>query len=108
MNDEPLEQSLGPLSDLVSYQSGAIVSRTLLKGAGGNVTLFAFDLGEKLSEHSTPHGALVYLVEGEMEITIGTEPNTLSKGEILLLPATIPHSVLAKSQSKMLLVMVMV
>ena len=106
MTDNSLEVQTAALSDLVAYQPGAIVSRTILKRTGGNVTLFAFDQGEKRSEHSTPHDALVYLLEGRMEITIGGEMHAVGEGEILPLPASVSHAVLAKSQSKMLLVMV--
>lgn len=106
MTNHSLDIQPAALSDLVAYQPGAIVSRTLLKASGGNLTLFAFDQGEKLSEHSTPHDALAYLLEGRMEITIGGEMHAVGEGEILPLPASVPHAVLAKSQSKLLLVMV--
>lgn len=106
MSHKPLEPNVQALISLVDYQHGAIVSRTLIKKDGGNVTLFAFDADENLSEHSTPHDALAFVLEGVLEITIGGELNQLHAGDILLLPASIPHTVLAKSQCKMLLMMI--
>ncbi len=94
------------LVDLVAYQEGAIVSRTLLERKTGTVTLFAFDEGQQLSEHMTPYDALVYVLEGTGEITIEEHPYTLSSGEIMLLPAHRPHAVRAIKPFKMLLIMV--
>jgi quercetin dioxygenase-like cupin family protein len=93
-------------SELVSLQSGAVVSRTLLKKPAGTVTVFSFDAGEGLSEHTAPFDALVLGLEGEAEVTIAGEPQTLGAGEILKFPAGRPHSVKAITPFKMLLIMI--
>ena len=93
------------LVDLVAYQDGAIVSRIILKKDSGNVTLFAFDAGQQLSEHTTPYDALVQVVDGEAEITIAGRPHRLRAGEIVVMPAHQPHAVVAMSPLKMLLTM---
>jgi quercetin dioxygenase-like cupin family protein len=92
--------------DLVAYQDGAIVSRIVLKREAGNVTLFAFDAGQELSEHTTPHDALVQVVEGEAAITIAGQPSRLRAGEMIVMPAHQPHAVQAVSRFKMLLTMI--
>ncbi len=92
--------------DLVQYQDHSIVSRTLLKKAKGNVTLFAFDKDEFLSEHTTPHEALLWVLEGEMQVTIGSEEHQLSRGSAVILPPNEPHAVRALTRSKMVLVMI--
>lgn len=94
------------LADLVSYQEGAIVSRTLLERKTGTVTLFAFDEGQRLSEHTTPYDALVYVLDGVAEIIVEGKAHTLSTGEVLRLPANRPHAVRAVERCKMLLIMV--
>ena len=94
-----------PLINLVAYQSDAIVSRMLLKKPGGNVTLFAFSQGQSLSEHTTPHDALVYVVEGQADIDIDSKTHRLAMGETITLPAHIPHAVRAVGDFKMLLIM---
>ncbi|MGD2122269.1 MAG: cupin domain-containing protein [Gemmatimonadota bacterium] len=91
---------------LLEVQDGSVVSRTLLKKPTGTVTLFAFDKGEGLSEHSTPHDALVEILEGTAEITLGGTPHPVTAGEGLLLPANIPHALTAVTPFKMLLVMI--
>ena len=93
------------LEDLAVYQPGAIVSRMLLKKPGGNVTLFAFSRSESLSEHTTPHDALVYVVDGETDIDIGGQTHRVAAGETIMLPAHVPHAVRAVTDFKMLLVM---
>lgn len=93
------------LSELVEYQDDAVVSKTLLKKDSGSVTLFAFDRGQELSEHSVPHEALVYVVEGEAEITVSGQPHRLSRGDALLMPGSEPHAVRAAHRFKMLLTM---
>jgi quercetin dioxygenase-like cupin family protein len=95
-----------PLAGLVDYQEGAIVSRTVLKKPAGNVTLFAFDRGQELSEHTTPHDALLMCVEGSTEVTIQDEQHRLAAGDLILLPASVPHAVRARERFKMLLIMV--
>ena len=94
------------LSDLVSYQDGAVVSRIVIKRDTGNVTLFAFDAAQALSEHTTPYEALVQVVDGEAEITIAAKPYRLRTGDVIILPAHEPHAVKAVSRFKMLLTMI--
>lgn len=94
------------LAGLVDYQSGAIVSREIVKGAGGRVTLFAFDEGEALSEHTSPFNALVQIVEGEAEITISGLPHRVTAGEGILMPAQQPHALAAVKRFKMILTMI--
>ena len=90
---------------LLETQAGAVVSRTVLKQPSGSVTLFAFDAGEGLSEHTTPHHALIYGLEGEAEITIAETRHIVASGRALHLPADVPHAVRALSPFKMMLVM---
>lgn len=92
--------------DLVSFQEGSIVSRTLLKRQTGNVTLFAFDDAQGLSEHTSPFDALVQVLEGEMEISIDGKPLKVESGEIVLMPANHPHALKALIKAKMLLTMI--
>jgi quercetin dioxygenase-like cupin family protein len=94
------------LTDLVDYQKGSVVSQTIVKGKGGNVTLFAFDRGEGLSEHTVEFDALVYVAEGEAEITISDEPYRVRAGELLVMPANEPHAVHAVEPFKMVLTMI--
>ena len=91
---------------LVEYQSGSVVSRTLIKKSAGTVTAFAFDAGEGLSEHTAPYDALVLGVDGEAEITIAGVAHRVSVGQLLKLPAGQPHAVKAVTPFKMLLVMI--
>jgi quercetin dioxygenase-like cupin family protein len=91
---------------LVDYQSGSIVSREILKGATGKITLFAFDEGEGLSEHTSPFNALVQIVEGEAEITISGQPHRVTAGELILMPAQQPHALAAVKRFKMVLTMI--
>jgi quercetin dioxygenase-like cupin family protein len=93
------------VSELVAYQTGSVVSRVILKTPGGTVTAFAFDAGEGLSEHSTPHDALVQVTEGEALITIGGERHIVRAGQMLKLPGSVPHAVTATQRFTMLLTM---
>ena len=93
-------------ADLVQYQPGAVVSRSLIKKPTGTVTAFAFDAGEGLSEHTAPFDALVLMVDGEAEITISGVTHTVKAAEILMLPAHQPHAVKAVRKFKMTLVMI--
>jgi len=94
------------LIDAIAYQNGSIVSKQILKKPNGNITLFAFDKDESLTEHTSPFEAVVYMVDGEMEITIGGEPHNVKAGEILVMPANISHGLKAILKSKMLLTMI--
>ena len=94
------------LGELVNYQEGAVVSRTLVKRATGTITAFAFDAGQGLSEHTAAFDALVQMIEGEAEITISGNAFHLHGGEAILLPANAPHGLTAKTQFKMLLTMI--
>ncbi|KUJ94813.1 MAG: hypothetical protein PWR24_2018 [Desulfonauticus sp.] len=93
------------LASLVNYNPQAIVSRTLIQNQAGTVTIFAFDKEQALSEHSAPFDALVQVLDGEAEITIAGEKHLVKAGEIILMPANIPHAVKAVSAFKMLLTM---
>lgn len=95
-----------PLADLVSYETGSVVSRTLIKKETGTVTLFAFDLGEGLSEHTAPFEALVYDLDGEAEITISGKAHRLKAGDTITLPKGKPHAVKALTRFKMMLIMI--
>jgi quercetin dioxygenase-like cupin family protein len=94
------------LMDLVDYQEGSVVSREIIKKKTGTVTIFAFDQGQGLSEHTAPFDALVYLVDGEAEIVISGKCHRLQKGQIIIMPANQPHALRATQRFKMLLVMV--
>jgi quercetin dioxygenase-like cupin family protein len=94
------------LAGLVDYGEGAVVSRTLIQAGAGTVTVFAFDKGQGLSEHSTPYDALVQILDGKSEITIGGEVVAVDAGESILMPADIPHSLHAPERYKMLLTMI--
>ncbi len=101
-----LEGQAANLSDLIGYQEGAVVSRTLIDKKAGTVTLFAFDAGEGLSEHTAPYDAMVFLVDGEADVSIAGKTNRVKKGEAIIMPANKPHALMAVSRFKMLLIMV--
>jgi quercetin dioxygenase-like cupin family protein len=90
----------------VEYSANSIVSRQVTKDSGGNVTLFAFDIGQELSEHTAPFDALIQVLDGKAEIYIAGEKYPLSKGESIIMPANIPHAVKAAEKFKMLLTMI--
>jgi quercetin dioxygenase-like cupin family protein len=94
------------LADLVAYQAGSVVSQTLVKARTGTVTVFAFDAGEGLSEHEAPFDALLFVVEGRATVRIGGEDHAMSGGQIVRLPAGVPHAVQAVDRFKMLLIMI--
>ncbi len=94
------------LITLIEVQPGGVVSRILLKRKSGNVTLFAFDTGQELSEHTAPFDALVQVLQGEAEITVAGNTTTVRAGEALLLPAGKPHAVKAPVELRMLLTMI--
>jgi len=94
------------LSDMVEYQTGAVVSRTLVDKKTGTVTLFSFDAGQGLSEHTAPFDALVYLLDGEAEVAISGKPYRLTAGDTITMPANAPHALKATKRFKMMLIMV--
>ena len=94
------------IADLAAYQENAVVSSQVLRAESGNVTLFAFDKGQELSEHSTPFDALVQILDGEAEIIISGKSFAVNAGESIILPADKPHAVVATEQFKMLLTMI--
>ena len=91
---------------LVNYQDGAVVSREIVKKPTGNVSIFAFDEGQGLSEHTAPFDALVQVLEGEVEITIAGQAHRLQGGEMMLMPAGQPHALKAGTKFKMILTMI--
>ncbi|HVP94428.1 MAG TPA: cupin domain-containing protein [Methanoregulaceae archaeon] len=109
MEDTPQQMLAGQVlnpADLVNYQDGAVVSRTIVVHKSGTVTLFAFDTDEGLSEHTAPFDAMVQVLEGEVEITISGTPFTLVKGDMIIMPADKPHALKAISRFKMMLTMI--
>lgn len=97
--------SAADLAELLQYQEGSVVSRVMMKNPGGTVTLFAFDAGEGLSEHTAPFDALVLVLDGEAEIEISKVPYRLGAGQTITMPANEPHALRAIRRFKMLLVM---
>jgi len=94
------------LKDMVEYSSGGIISKQVLKNPSGNITLFSFDKGQGLSEHTAPFDAVVQVLDGEAQITIGGNPQLVKKGETIIMPANVSHALHAVAQFKMLLTMV--
>lgn len=94
------------LNDSIEYQISSIVSKQIIKKPNGNITLFAFDKDESLTEHTSPYEAVVYMVDGEMEIKIGGNPYKVKAGEIIVMPPDAPHALKALEKSKMLLTMI--
>jgi len=104
-----MEDLTGQIMDaagLVEYQPGSVVSRAIIKKPTGTVTLFAFDQGESLSEHTAPFDALVYILDGEAEVTVSGRPLAAKAGEMVLMPADQPHSLKATGRFKMALIMI--
>lgn len=94
------------LVGMIGMQTGSVVSRALISKPAGTVTLFAFDAGEGLSEHTAPYDALVQVLDGEADIRVGGQPHVVKAGQILLLPANVPHALNARVSFKMLLTMI--
>jgi quercetin dioxygenase-like cupin family protein len=94
------------MAELVSFQDGSVVSRQITKAEAGNVTLFAFDRDQELSEHTAPFDALVHVLDGEAEIKISGKAFNLKTGEAIIMPANEPHAVKASTRFKMLLTMI--
>lgn len=100
--DDPIAHPVA-LAELVAYQPGSVVSRVLLRNDGGVMTVFAFAPGQGLTEHTSPHEAVVLILEGEARITIADDAHEVAAGEVLHLPATIPHALQSDGGFKMLL-----
>ena len=94
------------MEDMAGYQANSVVSSEIIKNSAGTVTLFAFDRGQGLSEHTAPFDAMVNVLDGEAEIRISGEPHIVKKGEMIIMPANKPHSLNAAEKFKMLLIMV--
>jgi quercetin dioxygenase-like cupin family protein len=106
---KPLDDAKGSVIDLaadIDYAHGSIVSKTLMDKKTGTLTLFSFDAGQGLSEHTSPYDATVLVLEGEAEITIGGKPMKAQAGGLVIMPAGTPHSVRAEQRFKMLLIMI--
>ena len=106
MEQETIIARAAKMMDLVAYQEGSVVSRTLIDKKVGTVSLFAFAEGQGLSEHTAPYDALVYIYDGEADITISGKLLHLKEGEITIMPASEPHALKAVKRFKMMLVMV--
>jgi len=96
----------GRLETLIGYAPDSIVSKTILDKHVGTVTLFAFDAGQRLSEHTSPYDAIIQVTEGRAVVMIGGQPKDVSAGEIIIMPANVPHAVVADEKFKMLLIMI--
>ena len=94
------------LADMIDYADGSIVSKTVIDKPVGTITLFAFDRGQKLSEHTAPYDAVVQIIDGSADITIDGKVKTICSGQLIVMPANIPHSVAAKEKFKMMLIMI--
>jgi quercetin dioxygenase-like cupin family protein len=94
------------LENMIEYSSGGVISKQVLKNPAGNITLFSFDQGQGLTEHTAPFDALIYILDGEAEIIIGGNPNRVRKGESIIMPANITHALQAVERFKMLLTMI--
>ena len=105
MSTAPKSQILH-VAEMVNYQEGSVVSRQITKAEAGNVTLFAFDINQGLSEHTAPFDALVHILEGEAEVTISGTPFRLNIGDAIIMPANEPHALKAIQKFKMLLTMI--
>jgi quercetin dioxygenase-like cupin family protein len=105
MSDE-LKSVVINVEDLLDYQEGAVVSREIIRKETGTVTIFAFDKGEGLSEHTAPFDAMVQIIDGKSEITISCKKNILERGYMIIMPANEPHALHAIEQYKMILTMI--
>ena len=103
---EELYSKVLSLKDVVAYQEGTVASRMLVNKPAGTITLFAFDAGEGLSEHTAPYDAIVTIIDGEAEITIAGREFHLRKGQMIIMPAHVPHAVRAVQRFRMMLVMI--
>lgn len=94
------------MNEAVAYADGAVVSKTLLDKKAGTLTLFSFDVGQGLSEHTAPYDATVQVIDGEAQITIAGKSQTVQTGELIIMPANVPHALQAEKAFKMLLIMI--
>ena len=94
------------LKSMLDYQEESIVSRVILKEKKGNITLFAFDKGQELSEHTAPFDAVVQVLDGKVQVSIDGKPNNLSAGQMIIMPANIPHALYAEEKFQMILTMI--
>ena len=107
MENEKIEHGTPfTFADSISYQTDGIVSKRIIQKEKGNITLFAFDAGQKLSEHTAPFDALVQVMAGSAEVVIGGKPNQLAAGQSIIMPANVPHAVNANERFIMLLTMI--
>jgi len=106
MKSEDLTGQVVAMVNLVEYQPGSIVSRTIMDKPAGTLTLFAFDNGQGLSEHTAPFDAMVYVIDGAAEVIIAGKSHTVKQGEMVIMPANQPHALKAPQRFKMMLVMV--
>jgi quercetin dioxygenase-like cupin family protein len=102
-----LRGEAGRLLEFINYQDASIVSREIIKEKTGSVTLFAFDKGQALSEHTSPYDALAQVLEGEVEITISGKPSLLSEGDAIIMPANQPHALNTVRKAKLVLTMIL-
>jgi quercetin dioxygenase-like cupin family protein len=103
---EEMKARILKAEDLIEYQKGAVVSKEILRKDTGTVTIFAFDRGEGLSEHTAPFDAVVHVIDGKAEITISGNKNILKRGDLIIMPANEPHSLHAVERFKMILTMI--
>jgi quercetin dioxygenase-like cupin family protein len=106
MSDEISKPKIFTPSESIEYSDNSVVSKTIVKKSTGNITLFAFDKGEGLSEHSSPHEAIVHILDGSSEITVGGELFVVQSGQCIILPANVPHALKATERFKMMLIMI--
>lgn len=106
MTDDRLKGTVLALADLVAYQDGSTVSREVVKQKTGTVTVFAFDAGQGLSEHTAPFDAMVHILDGEAAITVGGVAHAVAEGQSIIMPANVPHALQAEKRFKMLLIMI--
>jgi quercetin dioxygenase-like cupin family protein len=106
MKKEKIEAKATQLADMIDYQDDSVVSRTLIDKKAGTVTLFAFDEGQGLSEHTAPYDAMVHVIEGEVKVTISGKTIIVKQGEVIVMPANQPHALSAITRFKMLLTMI--
>ena len=106
MKSEDIVGKVMDLSQMVEYHAGSIVSRTIIDKPAGTITLFAFEKGQGLSEHTAPFDAMVYILDGEAEVKISGKPLHLKQGEMVIMPANQPHALKAIRRFKMMLAMI--